>query len=278
MPGIVARLINRRFLSSLAFMAAATGAACGAGPERAMARSAVPPAGQACQGRLYLTIDTGSMSQADTIARILRRHDVRATFFLANEPTLRGDQTLDESWADFWRERLREGHVFGSHTWRHGQFREDLPDGRVRYVLANGVSERLDHDGVCAEIRRVDERFRAMTGAALAPFWRAPGGRTTPAVLAAAQACGYTHVGWSAAGFLGDELPSDRYPNAMLVDRAVARLRDGDVMMMHTGIRSRRDPFAPMLDPLISALKARGFCFATLPERDPGQPVPQGGY
>jgi peptidoglycan/xylan/chitin deacetylase (PgdA/CDA1 family) len=267
-------------IAGLCLIAIACLARADAGSPQASVTSpaTVARTGPACTGRLYLTIDTGSMSQADTIARILRRHDVRATFFLANEPTVRGDDTLDESWADFWRERLREGHVFASHTWRHGSFRGDLPDGLTRYVLPGGGTERLDRDAVCAEIRRVDERFHAMTGQALAPFWRAPGGRTTPAVLSAAQACGYTHVGWSAAGFLGDELPSDKYPNQRLVARAVARLRDGDVMMMHTGIRSRRDPFAPMLDPLIGALKARGFCFSTLPERDPGQPLPQGGY
>jgi len=34
--------------------------------------------------------------------------------------------------------------------------------------------------------------------------------------------------------------------------------------MAHLGIRSRRDPFAPALEPLIVGLKARGFCFVTL--------------
>jgi hypothetical protein len=51
----------------------------------------------------------------------------------------------------------------------------------------------------------------------------------------------------------------------MLLERALERLRDGDVMMLHLGIESRKDPFAPMLDPLLAGLKARGFCFATLP-------------
>ena len=47
----------------------------------------------------------------------------------------------------------------------------------------------------------------------------------------------------------------------MLLDRAVRTLKDGDVMMMHTGIWSRKEPFAPMLEPLIAALKARKLCF-----------------
>jgi hypothetical protein len=45
---------------------------------------------------------------------------------------------------------------------------------------------------------------------------------------------------------------------------ALANLRDGDVMVMHTGIWSRKEPFAPMLDPLLAGLKAKGFCFATV--------------
>ncbi|MBS0542224.1 MAG: peptidase A8, partial [Proteobacteria bacterium] len=58
--------------------------------------------------------------------------------------------------------------------------------------------------------------------------------------------------------------PSETYPNAMLVERALASLRDGDIVMAHLGIWSRKDPFAPMFEPLIAGLKARGFCFATL--------------
>jgi hypothetical protein len=49
--------------------------------------------------------------------------------------------------------------------------------------------------------------------------------------------------------------------------RALAGLKDGDILMMHTGIWSRKEPFAPMLDPLIAGLKERGFCFSTLPKR-----------
>jgi peptidoglycan-N-acetylmuramic acid deacetylase len=36
--------------------------------------------------------------------------------------------------------------------------------------------------------------------------------------------------------------------------------------MAHLGIWSRADPFAPMLDPLIAGLKARGLCLRTLRE------------
>ena len=119
----------------------------------------------------------------------------------------------------------------------------------------------------CAELGRPAERFAAMTGQAMGPWFRAPAGRTSPALLAAARACGQAHVGWSPAGFLGDELPSDRYPNDQLLARALRDIRPGDILLAHLGIWSRRDPWAPaVLEPLIAGLKARGFCFATLAE------------
>ena len=109
----------------------------------------------------------------------------------------------------------------------------------------------------------------ALTGQTVEPFWRAPGGKTSPRLVAIGRACGYRHFGWSPAGFLGDELPSDRYPNALLLERALAHLRAGDIVLAHLGIRSRKEPLAPILDPLIAGLKAKGHCFATLRDYPP---------
>lgn len=216
-----------------------------------------------CSGRLYLTFDTGNMRHAELIAETLARHQAKATFFVANEKTLRGDEALDKRWAPFWQARVAEGHAFGSHTWRHGSFRQD--NGKLtQYRLMSGKIENLNADAICEEIRQPDLRFKELTGRALDPLWRAPGGRTTPLTLKAAQACGYRHVGWALAGFLGDELPSETYPNALLVERAVNNLKDGDIVMAHLGIWSRKEPFAPALDELLSRLQAKGFCFATL--------------
>ena len=220
-----------------------------------------------CRGTVYLTLDTGNMRHAEAIADILAKHRVKATFFVAQEKTLRGDMALDPGWADFWKARVAEGHAFGSHTWRHGSFRKDEAGGKVRYRLMDGSQTTLDAAQICAELKAPDTRFAELTGRKLDALWRAPGGRTTPNTLKAAEACGYRHVHWAPAGFLGDELPSDVYPNEALLKRALANIRDGDILMAHLGIWSRKDPFAPMLDPLIAGLKDRGFCFATIPNR-----------
>ena len=223
---------------------------------------------QPCSGVVYLTFDTGNMRHAESIAGTLRKHDVKATFFLANEKTTRGDYSLDAAWAGYWKQLAAEGHAFGSHTWRHGRIGSDASDGAIRYRPAFGQDEgrtvTLSPQDFCAELKRPGAAFREFTGQSLDALWRAPGGKATPGALKAAQRCGYAHVQWAPAGFLGDELPSETHSNEALLAQALRNVRDGDVLMAHLGIWSRRDPFAPMIDPLVAGLKQRGFCFRTL--------------
>lgn len=226
-----------------------------------------PPA--ACNKPVYLTVDTGHMGVADLFAEVLQRHQVKVTFFLANETTLTGGTSLDEQWAPWWRTRAAEGHAFASHTWDHGYWRGDLPGGKFRIRQTFGPNanqtETWTAQRYCDELQRPAQRIKAMAGTDMLPLFRAPGGKISPALLAAAQQCGYRHVGWSEAGFLGDELPSDRYPNAQLLAKALRDIRPGDILLAHLGIWSRKDPWAPVaLEPLVLGLKARGFCFATL--------------
>jgi peptidoglycan/xylan/chitin deacetylase (PgdA/CDA1 family) len=227
-------------------------------------------------GTLYLTFDTGHMEPATQIADVLAKHQVKATLFLANEKTKTGGFSLDDQQRPFWQRLAKEGHAFGSHTWDHHYFRGDVGADKVSYIPWGKSSGRtLDRAGVCAELKKSEDRFREMTGRGYDGLWRAPGGKTTPRVLEFAKSCGYTHVHWADAGFLGDELPSDQYPNESLVKRAVANLRDGDILMAHLGIWSRKDPYWPMLDPLIAQLKAKGFCFATLKDAKLGSGINQ---
>ena len=242
-----------------------------AGP--AMAQRPAPattarPAQQGCRGPVYLTIDTGWGREAEQIAGVLRRHHVRATLFLANEPTFRGDSSLSEGWAPFWRARAAEGHAFASHTWRHWYFTRDLGDGRVVFrSRRNEGEEVLDRAALCAELARPIEALRSVAPEArVLPLWRAPGGIVTPNAVRLAAACGLKHQGWTRNGFLGDELDSATHPNAALLRRNLDRIGPGEVLVMHWGVRSRREPFGAIMEELVTGLLARGFCFEILPE------------
>ena len=218
-------------------------------------------------GTLFLTIDTGWGREAEKIAEILRRRGIRATLFVAHEPTHRGDRSLDPAWAEFWRARAAEGHVFASHTDRHWYFRSDPAPGLVRYVArgGRGGEAQLDQDAMCRELAVPIERLRAAApGAVVLPLWRAPGGITTPNALRLAEGCGLRHQGWTKNGFLGDELNSETHSNAALRDQALRNIRDGEVLVMHWGVRSRKDPYANVFEEVVAGLQARGFCFAPL--------------
>jgi peptidoglycan/xylan/chitin deacetylase (PgdA/CDA1 family) len=224
---------------------------------------------QSCQKTVYLTFDTGNMSVAQYVADTLKRHDVRATFFLANERTDRGDMALDDSWKGFWVSMVNQGHAFGSHTLHHAYFQKNGKDNTVilkpQFGPKAGKSYSADQLEVCHEIKQVDQRFHELTGKHISKIWRAPGGKTSPRLIEMGNACSYKHIAWSSSGFLGDELSSTQYPNDVLLKKALQEIKDGDITMAHLGIWSRKDPWAPgVLDQLIAGLKAKGFCFATI--------------
>jgi peptidoglycan/xylan/chitin deacetylase (PgdA/CDA1 family) len=253
-------------------MAAANPAPAGtsvAAPFAAPVASLIPEPPAQCSKRIYLSFDTGHMGVADHIANVLRQTGVRVTFFAANERTQVGDGTLGDHWAGWWKARAAEGHRFASHTFDHVYWRADLPHGEFQVRASagprQGKTEVMNTAQYCAELQRASHRLEQLTGQASLPLFRAPGGKTSKALEAAARSCGYAHVGWAPAGFLGDELPSERYPNDVLLRQALERIRPNDILVAHLGIWSRKDPWAPaVLKPLIEGLQAKGFCFDTL--------------
>lgn len=228
-----------------------------------------------CAKPLYLTFDTGHMGVAPLIAQVLQRQKVSVTFFVANEKTIEGDGTLGLTWRSWWSERALEGHEFASHSFDHVYWQADEAPttleapARFKVRPSSGLraGQRMTWSAAeyCDNLKQATSRIEALTGIPSLPLFRAPGGKTSARLLASAKACGYDHVGWAKAGFLGDELPSESYSNQHLLTQAVQNIRPGDVLMAHLGIWSRKDPWAPaVLEPLIVALKAKGHCFATL--------------
>ncbi|WP_295988925.1 polysaccharide deacetylase family protein, partial [uncultured Variovorax sp.] len=98
------------------------------------ARAAQEPA--ACGKPVYLTFDTGHMGIAPLVADVLKRQDVRVTFFAAAERTQTDGDSLDDHWAPWWKARAAEGNEFGSHTYDHAYWRGDVkgtpPSFRIR--------------------------------------------------------------------------------------------------------------------------------------------------
>ena len=222
-----------------------------------------------CSKPIYLTFDTGNMEVAPLISDVLRKHNVRVTYFAAQEPTKVGDGSLGNDWASWWKAEAAVGNTFASHSYDHVYWRADLPNNRFIFQPSSGPlkGQKLNWGAqeYCDELTKSNTRLKEITGVDPLPLFRAPGGKVSPQLLKVAKSCGFEHVDWAAAGFLGDELNSQSYPNQLLLDRALKNIRSGDILMAHLGIWSREDPWAPkVLEPLIKGLQEKGFCFESL--------------
>ncbi len=224
-----------------------------------------------CEKPLYLTFDTGHMGAAPLVAEVLNRQKVKVTFFAANERTKTGDGSLGNYWAAWWKARGAEGHEFAAYTYDRAVWRGDLKGMEPKFRMQptagalEGREFTWDAKKYCEQIAYSAERLQDFTGKKALPLFRAPGGKTSPRLLAVARECGYEHVGWSSTGQLGDELQSERFSNEALLKKALQGVKTGDILHAHLGTWTRKDPWAPaVLEPLIVGLKEKGFCFATL--------------
>ena len=136
-----------------------------------------------CTKPVYLTFDTGHMGVARLIADVLKRQQVKVTFFAANETTQEGDGSLGDHWAPWWKARASEGHAFASHTFDHVYWRSDLPRGswqmRPSAGASKGQTEVWTSQRYCDQLQLSNTRLEQITGVKPLPLFRAPGGKTS---------------------------------------------------------------------------------------------------
>jgi peptidoglycan/xylan/chitin deacetylase (PgdA/CDA1 family) len=220
---------------------------------------------------IALTFDGGSNGVAvGDILDTLKSRNVKATMFLTGE--------FIRAFPDAVRRIVADGHEVGNHTFSHPHLTSWAQDHTNATLPA--VSEAF----VCDQLRHTDSLFLALTGAHLAPLWRAPFGEKNRAICAWAQRCGYVHIGWRQGKTWrqgldsNDWVPDEETPGfhtpEEVVDKILALAGDppdginGGIVLMHLGTE-RKDTHTQMyrmLGKLIDDLKAMGYAFVTTPE------------
>jgi peptidoglycan/xylan/chitin deacetylase (PgdA/CDA1 family) len=202
------------------------------------------------------------MDFAPRIAEVLRRQQVRATFWASNQDSKNGEGSLGNQWATWWKVLADQGHDFASHTYDHVYWRSDLPGYKTAFRVKPtsgayaGREFTFDAPKYCEQIEHAARRMEDFTGKKSLPLFHAPGGYTSPKLLAAASACGYAHVGIARAGELA---------NGTQLKAALADIHRGDVLLVDLKTLSGTEPWAiANLEPLLAGLKGRGLCFETL--------------
>jgi peptidoglycan/xylan/chitin deacetylase (PgdA/CDA1 family) len=187
-----------------------------------------------------LTFDAGTNADAvPTILATLRREGVPATFFLT------GNFVRDFPAAA--RSIAAAGFRIGDHTITHPHL------------------TRLGDAAVRQEIIGAAQQITSVTGKNPAPLFRFPYGDADTRTIAVANQAGYVPVRWT-VDTLGWEGTAGHSSAAVVVSRALAAARPGEIVLMHVG--SNPDDHttfdADALPQVISGLRAQGYSFVTL--------------
>ncbi|SCL38088.1 Peptidoglycan/xylan/chitin deacetylase, PgdA/CDA1 family [Micromonospora pallida] len=135
----------------------------------------------------------------------LRRHRVTATFCVVGTQVRQHPGLVARI--------VREGHQLCNHSWRH-----DVDLGS------------RSRSAIRADLDRTTRAIRAAAPGAKVPFYRQPGGRWTPEVVAVARDLGMTPLHWTV-----DPRDWAKPTAATITARVRSGLRPGSVVLLHDG-------------------------------------------
>ncbi len=179
-----------------------------------------------------LTFDDGP--DADSTPRVLdllKRHGVRATFFVVGEQARQNPELIHRM--------VAEGHTVAGHSYYH------LPQSTL------WSSQRYTE-----ELFRCNDVVARLTGLRMR-LYRPPFGVTNPPIARAVKNLGLIPVGWSVRSLDTITKNSDR-----VVDRVMRGLRGGDVILLHDRLENSEE----LLEKLLTALRTQHYTTATVDE------------
>ncbi len=198
--------------------------------------------GAKASGKVALTFDDGPTPRfTDRVLDVLKRYDVRATFFIIGENA--------QQYPDLLRRAHGEGHLIANHTWSH-----------PHYGFLRGVQYWLD------QIRRTDALIESLTES-YPRFLRPPLGFRNVFTMRAARQLQHSVIAWSRRPFDGLTTTAD------VIVRRLEPTRAGDIVLLHDGVAPNHpshdpSPTVAALDTIVANLLDRGLQPVSLSDGD----------
>ena len=196
--------------------------------------------GPADGNRIALTFDDGPCAgYTEQILDILRRHDVKATFFVCGQNVERSPDLL--------RRVQTEGHTIGNHGYSH-----PFPFFRSRHFFAR-------------EIDLTQEAIAKVTGKR-PKFFRPPFGARWLGLQPELKARGLRLVNWSDTGY------DWKLDTLGIVRETLKTVGPGSIILLHDGGRAYppqrvdRSPTVKALPAILEGAARAGFTFVSLDE------------
>lgn len=212
---------------------------------------------------LSITFDGGySASEARVVLDELRRRGILTTIFLSGTfMNLHPDVTV---------RIVEDGHEVGNHTATHPH----LTDYATTYT--HNTLKSMNRTKLLKELREAEQLFTSITGASMAPLWRAPYGEVNRELRAWAFEFGYLHIGWTYEQKTKESLdtldwvsdPASRF--YLTADEILKRITEfgkenggagGGIILMHLGTQRKFDKASSILGEMLDELRGRGYRF-----------------
>jgi peptidoglycan/xylan/chitin deacetylase (PgdA/CDA1 family) len=196
----------------------------------------IPWRGKRGRGLVAITFDDGpNEPHTSRILETLARHGARATFFLLGQAVERYPETA--------RRLAQEGHAVGTHTYHHEKL--------------NVLSPRR----IAREVDLGEQALRA-AGVESHGLFRAPHGLKSPFLPGILRRRGLRLIAWT-DGVWDTDCPGV----TVIATRAIAKLRDGEILLLHDGKPGLdRSQTVEALELILRACRERGLRCVTVPE------------
>lgn len=184
---------------------------------------------------VYLTFDEGYENGfTPTILDVLKENNVKAAFFITGD-YIKRESELVKRMAD-------EGHIVANHSVTHPEF------------------PTLNEQEIYDEIVNLADKYEALTGKKMDPFFRPPAGKYSERVLYLVRKLGFRTVFWSMA--YKDWVTSEQPGKEVAYQHVIDNYHNGAIILLHAVSQSNTEA----LDSIIKELKAQGYRFGSLYE------------
>lgn len=181
--------------------------------------------------KVAITFDDGPDRESTIeILKVLKKHQVKATFFCIGSKVEENEHILKEISAN--------GHLIGNHTWSHAYLFDFFLPAKMR-----------------REINKTDAIIQQVTGTRLKLF-RPPYGVTNPFLSKALKRTKHTVIGWSLRTF------DTSIGNQRVLDKIELRLKNGDIILFH----DTSPNIITLVDDAITLIKQKGIEIVNLDE------------
>lgn len=175
--------------------------------------------------KVLLTFDDGPHSNTVKVLEVLKKHDVKAGFFIIGKNIQGNEAILQQIVAD--------GHQIGNHSFSHHNF--------IDLWSTKKVTEDF------ATCQKLIEQYQANT-----KLFRPPYGVTNPNIAKALKTLGLQSIGWNVRSYDTSIKNVEK-----IKQRVLSQLKPGAIILLH----DRLDFMPELLEALIPAIKEKGYSF-----------------